>query len=216
MCPMNQFSTTSFLIGYLLLCLISQFNLVGAEKIDNKIYDIAVFGSPTSGPLVEGAIGAIQKGYRHRFYCHSPGPSPGFIGAQTSTKVSSIKEQPGVFPAPLMGSDSLQFTFALSGSNDPVIPVIVKPDGTILKGYSMTHEQPPQVLSIPYPAQTGVYNFFVLNQNINCEKNSAAENSWVNVNVITNHQSRKGQNFSIKAFNANVESPEFICAEYIY
>ncbi|MDP1880855.1 MAG: hypothetical protein Q8K60_07940 [Parachlamydiaceae bacterium] len=215
---MNQSSfTSSFMIYILFLCLNFQLNIVCAEKIDNKVYDIAVFGSPTSGPLIEGAIGAIQKGYRHRFYCHSSGPNPGFIGAQTSTKLSSIKEQPGVFPAPLMGSDSLQFTFALTASHDPVIPVIVKPDGTILKGYPMTYEHAPQVLSIPYPAQTGIYNFFVLNQNINFEKNSSpSENPWINVNVITNHQSRKSQNFSIKTFNAQVESPEFICAEYIY
>ena len=177
-------------------------------------YEVSVLGAPTSGIAIQGAVGAIHKGNDLRFPCYSPGPTPGLVGPQIFSKLSGFKDQPGVFPAPLIGFDSLHFVFTSKEGNRDIIPVIIKPDGTIFKGSPMNCNHGPQMLVIPYPAQTGIYTIFALNQK-SVEKNDLIA-GLVEVNVNTSTRTKKGKHFLLKPFSSNTKNAEFISAEYIY
>ena len=128
------------------------------ENFSKPLYDVSVLGAPASGALLEGVMGAVHKGCRQRFYCHSAAPTQGFLGPTTFAEPISLKDQPGVFPAPLMGPAFLTFCFHCHLSNAPFTPVVIKPDGSVFYGQTMSSTNSPQTLVIASPAQTGIYN----------------------------------------------------------
>lgn len=171
--------------------------------------EVAVLGAPTTGSLVEGSIGAIHKGCRHRFYCHSTGPTAGFLGPQTIAKPVSLKDQPGVFPAPLMGAATIAFNFCCQESHF-VTPIVVRPDGTVFKGLPMTSLNSPQTLVISSPAQTGIYTLFILPH----EKHSIG--TLITVEASINTQPENKQFFYLKSFESNDKDLDLISAEFVY
>ena len=158
-----------------------------ASHLSSKpLYDVSVLGAPATGALVEGVVGSIQKGCRHRFFCHSSSPAQGFLGPQTIAEPLSIKDQPGVFPAPLMGPAALTFCFNCDLASAPFTPIIVRPDGTIFYGQPMTSENSPQTLVIASPAQTGIYTIFIL-----AHQKEKPTQAVVDASVSTQPQERK-------------------------
>ena len=182
-----------------------------ASTIDSKpIYDVSVLGAPATGSLVEGVVGSIQKGCRHRFYCHSSLPTQGFLGPQVIAEPLTLKDQPGVFPAPLMGPAALTFCFDCGQTKTPYTPIIVRPDGTVFYGLPMTANNSPQTLIIASPAQTGIYTLFILAH----QKENHAADATVEVSIST--QPAEGKTFQLKSFETHEEHPELISAEFIY
>lgn len=174
------------------------------------LYEVASLGAPTSGFLVEGSIGSIQKSCRHRFYCHSANLTTGFLGSQMATKPISLKDQPGVFPAPLMGTDSITFNFICPDAHTYVIPVVVRPDGTVFQGLPMTAINSPQTLVISSPAQTGIYTLFVLTQQ------KDAPSTYVTVEASISKQPKNSKIFQLKSFEPVEKNAELVSNEFIY
>jgi hypothetical protein len=172
--------------------------------------EIAPLGAATTGSFVEGVIGASRKGHRHRFYCQSSGPKPGFLGPQAVAKPSSVKAQPGIFPAPVMGPASLTFTFSCQSENPHLTPVIVKPDGTLYQGAPLTGRDASQELIVASPAQTGIYTLFVLNHQ------DDSHNVQATVKVHTSVTPQEVETFSLKPFEGSDVHAEEISAEFIY
>lgn len=173
-------------------------------------FEVASFGASTTGFLVEGSVGAVRKGSRHRFYSHSNGPGSGFLGPQMISKSVSLKNQPGIFPAPLMGAASVSFAFHCDDSNACVTPIVVRPDGTVFHGLSMTAENSPQTLVISSPAQTGIYTLFIL------ANRQEALDTYVNVNAAISTQPQSEKSFSLKTFNPKEKDADLISAEFVY
>jgi hypothetical protein len=175
------------------------------------MHEVATLGAPTTGSLVEGSVGSIHKGCRHRFYCHSSTLASGFLGPQAIAKPLSLKDQPGVFPAPLMGPASLIFTFHCQDeSQASLTPTIVRPDGTIFQGLPMTKSNSPQTLVISSPAQTGIYTLFVLSH----QKASVEIPVQVNASISTQPQHNK--TFYLKSLGSSDKDAELISAEFVY
>ena len=173
------------------------------------LQEVATLGGPTAGSLIEGVVGSM-KGCRHRFYCHSAGPTLGFLGFQTTTKPLMIKNQPGIFPAPLMGPASLTFNFNYKNSSASLTPVVVRPDGRVFQGLPMTMTNSPQTLVISSPAQTGIYTVFVLAH----QKDS--QGGKVTVNAAISTQPQHDRTFLLKSFDLNHEDSDLMSAEFIY
>jgi hypothetical protein len=190
------------------------FQLIGGVSNDFRdskpTQEIASLGAATTGCFVEGVIGAPRKGRRHRFYCQSSGPKSGFLGPQTVAKPFSVKAQPGIFPAPLMGTASLTFTFSCDSENAYLTPVIVKPDGTIYQGAPLKGCKASQELVVTSPAQTGIYTFFVLSHG------DSPHDVHTSVKVHTSVTPQQVETFSLKPFEGNEAHAEEICAEFIY
>lgn len=123
-----------FFLSSFFVCLLSF--LEGKETVVS-------IGAPLSGPCIEGAVGAIQKGVRQKFCCQTGGNVPGFLGPRLFS--SFVKEQPGVFPAPLRTETSLSFHW-----DKEATVWVVLPDGTSLQVEGSE-------LSIPFPTQSGIY-----------------------------------------------------------
>lgn len=173
-------------------------------------YDVSVLGAPATGSLVEGVVGSVQKGCRHRFFCHSSEPMQGFLGPQASAEPLSFRDQPGVFPAPLMGPAALTFCFNCSEENSHFTPIIVRPDGTVIYGQAMGASNSPQTLVIASPAQTGIYNLFILTH----QKEDIPAHAMVEASIST--QPKEGKTFHLKSLEAKEGDPELISAEFIY
>lgn len=173
-------------------------------------YEIASLGAPTTGSLVEGCVGSIHKGCRHRFYCHSTGPNTGFLGPQGVAKPVSLKDQPGVFPAPLVGAASVTFHFNCQDTQASFIPIVIKPDGTVFQGLPMKAPNSPQTLVVASPAQTGIYTLFVLAH----QKDSQGAHITVDASISTQPQNDK--TVHLKAFEPSDKEAELISAEFIY
>ena len=173
-------------------------------------HEVVSLGAPTTGSLVEGRVGSTHKGCRHRFYCHSSGPVTGFLGPQTTAKLVSLKDQPGIFPAPLMGAASISFHFHCQDHHMSVIPLVVRPDGTVFQGFPMTALNSPQTLVISSPAQTGIYTLFILPQ----QKDEVETHVTVEASIST--QPQNDQTFNLKPFHSKNKDAELISAEFIY
>lgn len=173
-------------------------------------FEVASCGASTTGLLVEGSAGAIRKGYRNRFYCNSHGPVSGFLGPQSSSKSVHLKNQPGIFPAPLMGDAAISFDFKCDDSNACVTPIVVRPDGTVFHGLSMTSLNSPQKVVISSPAQTGIYTLFVLG-----DQKKASE-TYVTVDAFVSTQPQNDKTFHLKTFTPGEKDAELISAEFVY
>jgi hypothetical protein len=173
------------------------------------LHEVATLGAPTTGAVIEGIVGSM-KGCRRRFYCHSAYQTLGFLGPHTTAKPLSIKNQPGIFPAPLMGPASLTFNFHCPHSTASLTPIVVRPDGTIFHGLSLTKLNSPQSLVISSPAQTGIYTLFVLAN----QKDSHGVQVTVDAAVSTQPQQNKI--FFLKSFELDPENLDLISAEFIY
>lgn len=194
----------------------------------HSFYEIATIGAPITGPLLEGSVGAKCGRLRNRFYSQNEGPTIGFVGQQTFKTPLVLKDQPGIFPAPLMGPASLNFVFSMteekgvySEVKQNVIPVLVKPDGTICKGSPLTAEDSPQTIMIPSPAQTGMYTLFVLpnlpNQE-NAQEGLKEHLSHAKIHVTGMISTRPGENRNLEltAFSLEEKNLEGISAEFVY
>lgn len=164
----------------------------------------------TTGSLVEGSVGSIHKGCRHRFHCHSTSPTNGFLGPQEIVKSVSLKDQPGVFPAPLMGAANITFNFCCQDAQASVTPVVVRPDGTVFQGLPMTAHNSPQTLEVSSPAQTGIYTLFVLSHQ------KEAPSIHVKVDASISTQSHSNKSFEIKSFDLNDKDADLFSAEFVY
>jgi hypothetical protein len=189
---------------------IKQLSLKKQKLSNTSLYEVASLGAPTTGSLVEGSVGSVSKGCRHRFYCHSAGPTTGFLGPQEAATPISLKDQPGVFPAPLVGAASVTFQFHCQDPNASVVPVVIRPDGTIYQGLAMTSHNSPQTLVISSPAQTGIYTLFVLAQ----QKDSLGAHVYVDASIST--QPQNSATFSLKSFEPDDKEAELISAEFVY
>lgn len=212
---------TVFLIYSLALCLCFNPKAQGEEtglQSDSEqqmlfckpLHEVASLGAPTTGSLVEGSVGSLYVGRRHRFHCHSPGLTSGFLGPQETTKPLNLKDQPGVFPAPLAGEAFITFEFYCQDASPPVVPVIIRPDGTVYQGLVMSALNSPQILVVSSPAQTGIYTLFVL-----AHLNDSLS-SYVTVNASINTQPQNNTTFHLKSFEPNEKKPELMSAEFIY
>lgn len=179
------------------------------ELSQPSLFEVASLGAATTGSLVEGSIGSIHKGCRHRFYCHST-ELTGFLGPKTTTKPLALKDQPGVFPAPLIGAASVTFNFKCQDANAAVTPIVVRPDGTVFQGLSMTSLNSPQTLVISSPAQTGIYTLFVL------ANQKEALDTHVTVNASISTQPQNDMTFHLKSFEGGDKNAELISAEFVY
>lgn len=173
------------------------------------LFDVAVLGAPATGALVEGVVGSIQKGCRHRFYCQTSSPAQGFLGPRTIAEPLSIKDQPGVFPAPLMGPAALTFSFKSRAAQAPFTPIIIRPDGAVVYGQPMTAVNSPQTLVIASPAQTGIYTLIILAH----QKDSEPARATVEASVST--QPKEAAAFPLNSFDAKSDS-DLVSAEFIY
>jgi hypothetical protein len=174
------------------------------------LQEVATLGAATTGVLVEGIVGSMYKGCRHRFYCHSASPKQGFLGSEASARPLSIKDQPGIFPAPLMGPASLTFSFSCQAPHASLTPIIVRPDGTVFQGLPMTTLNSPQTLVISSPAQTGIYTLFVLAH----QKDS--QGTQVTVEATISTQPQQNKTFQLKSFEPIEEDSRLISAEFVY
>jgi hypothetical protein len=174
------------------------------------LYEVASLGASTTGALVEGSVGSIRKGCRHHFYCQSTGPTIGFLGPQEAAKPVSLKDQPGVFPAPLVGAASVTFQFHCQDANASIVPIVIRPDGTVYQGLAMTGQNSPQTLVISSPAQTGIYTLFALAY----QKDSQGAHISVDTSIST--QPQNNITFQLKSFEPSDKEAELISAEFIY
>lgn len=188
-----------------LYCALSEFG-EGTEPL----YEVNAIGAPTTGVLVEGAAGAACKGVHHRFSCHTEGPKPGFLGPLAVAKPTSIRCQPGIFPAPIAGPASLTFTFTCLNNKNPMTPIVMRPDGTALKGFPMTLEDFPQTIVVSYPAQTGIYTLFILPHGIE------NQNVHAIVEVSKSTKPHRVNTYALKAFGRTNKDEDKISAEFIY
>lgn len=208
---LNSFFLFAFLMTFRLFSLSSP---IPHESLINftstSPLEVGCIGASTTGSLVEGCIGFTRKGSRHRFYCHSNGPTAGFLGSQTNAKPLSLKDQPGVFPAPLVAYASISFNFHCQDSENSFTPVVVRPDGTIFQGLPMTHDNSPQTLVISSPAQTGIYTLFVLSNQKEVKK------TLFLVDASISTQPQNDQTISLKSFGNSEEDVEMMSAEFVY
>lgn len=188
------------------------FNILQEDQgeYSKPLHEVASIGAATTGPLLEGMAGATHKEHRHRFYCHSSGPKPGFLGPQSVAKPSLVKDQPGVFPAPLMGPASLTFIFACRDPNAAITPVIVRPDGTAFHGLPMTAQDSPQTLVVSAPAQRGIYTLFTL------AHHDSKPNMETTVDVTTSTLPQQIKTFTIQPFISTDPHSEPFSAEFFY
>lgn len=181
------------------------------QRFSSKpLYEVASLGAPTAGSLVEGSVGSIHKGCRHRFYCYSTIPPTGFLGPQEAAKPASLKDQPGVFPAPLVGAASVTFQFHCQDAKASITPVVIRPDGKLYQGLVMTSLNSPQTLVISSPAQMGIYTLFVLAQ----QKDSLGTHVTVDASIST--QPQNNTTFFLKSFEPSDKEAELISAEFVY
>lgn len=172
--------------------------------------EITSFGAVMSNCAIEGTAGALHKDRPGRFYSRSVGgPTPGFLGIAERPSLSRFKDQPGVLPAPLIGSDSLNFTFTCAGSNLRFIPIVVKPDGTVFKGVSMESGNAPQVIRIPSPSQTGIYTVFL------SDRSSDYPNGEVIVEARTSSRPKFSRSLILKPIGPEYAN-DFTSGEFIY
>ncbi len=194
---------------YFILFLItmnSSFSLMSVEK---PLHEVASLGAATTGALVEGKVGSMRKSCRQRFYCQSSGPKPGFLGPEIVAKPSSIKDQPGIFPAPLMGLDSLTFTFTCQNQDATLTPVIIKPDGTAVYGQPM-RKQETQTVMISSPAQTGIYTLFAL------AHQTSPSLACLHVKVTTSTRPEQTKSFYLEPFTGFQKNSDHISDEFVY
>jgi hypothetical protein len=220
---MKRQSIVNLALSFLICCgwlssLSAQTNLQSLSQNEpllslKPLHEVATLGAAITGALVEGCVGAIHKGSRHRFTCYSSGPTSGFLGPQDIVKPVSLKDQPGVFPAPLMGPASLTFTFNCPEKSQPsVTPIVVRPDGTVFQGLPMNHQNSPQTVVISSPAQTGIYTLFVLGHQ------HEALGSQVQVNASVSSQPQHNTTLHLKSLERSDSDKdvELVSAEFVY
>lgn len=175
------------------------------------IQQISSIGSSTAGALVEGVVGSSQRKSPYRYYTQSPGPTSGFLGPQDEIKPTCFRDQPGVSPAPLVGEASITFQFHCTEPGSCVIPAVVRPDGTIYQGLSMTPKTSPQTVVISAPAQTGIYTLFVIAD----EKTVPNSHATVQTSISTDPKNRTTLN--LQTFDTSADLPqELTSAEFVY
>ncbi len=217
---MIPFYSASFFLGVASLLLLhsigAKINNVNETLVENHaqsskpLHEVATLGAATTGPLLEGVSGAINKGRHRHFDCYSANPKPGFLGPQTIAKHPRVKDQPGVFPAPLMGPASLTFTFSSQSKHCALTPVIVRPDGTAFHGLPLTPDDSSQTLAVSSPAQTGIYTLFVLGH----QKNQSEAHAIVKVTTST--QTQQVNTFHLFPFDLSDNHSDEFSAEFIY
>lgn len=175
------------------------------------IQHVTAIGAPTVGGLIEGIAGAPYRAPHHRYCCRSDGPKPGFIGPDVAGKPTCVRDQPGVFPAPIMGPDSLSFTFRSQDSHlSQVTPVVVRPDGIAIVGRPMQSGDASQTLEVPFPAQMGIYTLFILpHENANQPVSASVE---VQSSVVE----KRPRIIPLQSFVSGGGDLDLICGEYIY
>lgn len=176
------------------------------------LHEVGSLGAATTGALVDGVAGATRKGCRYRFTCHTEGPKPGFLGPITVAKPTSLRCQPGIFPAPLTGPDSITFTFTCQSNDNLLTPVVVRPDGTTLQGFPMSTDDFPQSIVLASPAQTGIYTLFVLPH----EQDNGVHQVYATVDVKTSTHSQQDTTLILKPFESTEENSEWVSGEFIY
>lgn len=174
------------------------------------LHEVATLGAPTTGSLVEGSVGSIPKGCRHRFHCHSTGPSTTFLGPEEVARPITLKDQPGIFPAPMVGAASISFQFHCQDAKSSSIPVVIRPDGTVYQGLAMTKHNSPQTLVISSPAQTGIYTLFVLTHH------QDSPSTIISVDASISTQPQNNVSLKLKPFEANEKETDLLSAEFIY
>lgn len=174
-----------------------------------SLYEVATLGAATTGSLLEGCVGSSRKNQGQKFYCNT-NQTTGFIGPQETMKSVGLHDQPGVFPAPVIGSASVTFQFHCHDANDLFLPVVVRPDGTIYQGLPMTALNSPQTLVISSPAQTGIYTLFVLA----LEEDSLGKQVIVDASIST--KPHRKTSFNLKSFDHSSQDTELISAEFLY
>ena len=188
-----------------------QISLKTQAFFSKPLHEVASLGAPTTGSLVEGSVGSVVRGCRHRFYCHSTGgPPTSFLGPEKVAKPIALKDQPGIFPAPVAGGASISFQFHCQDAQSSIIPVVIRPDGTVYQGLAMTEQTSPQTLVISSPAQTGIYTLFVLTHH------QDSSNTIISVDASINTQPHNHATFYLKPFEANDQETDLLSAEFIY
>lgn len=175
------------------------------------IQQIASIGSSTTGALVEGVVGPNQKKSPYLYYIQTPGPASGFLGPQDEVKPTHFRDRPGVSPAPLAGEASITFQFHCNEPGTCVIPAVVRPDGTVYQGLSMTSKNSPQTVIISSPAQTGIYTLFVIAD----EKTIPKSHATVQTSISTDPKNRTTLHLQTFDTSADV-TQELTSAEFIY
>ena len=172
---------------------------------------VSSLGASTSGYWVEACVGSRHKGCRHRFHCHHSNCSTdGFLGPHPIAKPLSLKDQPGIFPAPIMGDASLTFKFkAQNPQATHLTPIVIRPDGTAFQTPPMTPLNSLQTLVIPSQAQTGIYTLFVI-----AHPNTSKDAS-VSVEATISTQPQNCQIFHLFPFDPTGDGAKF-SAEFIY
>lgn len=200
---------------FLIFLLALFYNVSAVDPGEGSIYPskplihVAVIGASTTGPLIDGVVGSVHKGSRKRFYCHSSS-TQGFLGPKIVDEPLSIRNQPGVFPAPIMGYESLSFRFKCAKPNTIFVPIIIRPDGTVIHGQPMSKTNSPQTMIIGSPAQTGIYTLLILPHDPNNLDAQAI------VEAAISAQPNEVKTFHLKAFNSNHLEDDFLTAEFIY
>lgn len=180
------------------------------QNLQQPHFEVSSLGAPVTGSLIEGKVGCLNKGSRQRFYCHSAIPPEGFLGPQGISEPVRLRDQPGIFPAPVRGPASVTFTFDCQDSNASVTPVIVRPDGTVFCGAPMSQKNSPQTIVISSPAQTGIYTLFAPSR----DQDSSPSSLLVNASVST--QPQNNTSFVLNSFSKNSEKPEEHSVDFIY
>ncbi len=173
-------------------------------------HQAASIGAPVTGSLIEGCIGSFKKSESH-YITHYDHTKNGFLGSSQGEKHAiTVKDQPGVFPAALVGDSSIGFQFHIEDENEEIIPVIVRPDGTVYQGLAMHKDHSPQVLEIASPAQRGIYTLFVLGNGKALAKNIIVE-------VAVKNQPKHNTSLQLQPFNPeNDQNHDLISAEFVY
>lgn len=183
-----------------------------SERLDERSLEIASLGAVMSEAILEGGSGAIQRSPQYRFRTRSIGPTPGIIGQHPKFTRATLREQPGVFPGPLLGFDALEFTFTCLGPIDQnLVPIIFKPDGSIIKGKILCSKDPKQTVTVPYPAQTGIYTLFISNNSL---KNAISES--IRVEVAVHKKVKGGKNTYSRPFDLSTQSLDESTIELVY
>lgn len=193
--------TTLFVVSHFFI------NVCSSNEIREA--EVRVIGAPLSSSSIEGVLGASNVP-RAQFYSYSSDPVPGFLGPQHLARAPLIREQPGVFPALKLGSDSLTFSFSYEGNNLPLTPVVIKPDGTIYKGFAMSLSSATQTIEIPYPAQIGLYTLFLL------DPSGSDNEASLHVTAATSSQPHRVKQLLLKPLSLNKEQTKKTSSELIY
>lgn len=180
------------------------------STISKPFYEIASLGAPTTRPIIKETVGAINKRSEKQIQPGTNGGYEGFSGL-SSTSIASLYQEAGLSPNHPNEPADIAFTFSCRDIKEPFTPIIVRPDGTILRGLPMTQEHSPQTLEISTPAQTGIYTLFVLAH----EQHSP--DSLVTINTKVSSDPLQNKAFQLGFFDPkNKTDSKIVSAEFLY